>query len=265
VTSESGVPWSIVDAVRHVALGLGFGSLFLLGCPAGDDDSADTDAAGTTETAASSGDDGDDGGPGPSTSPPTTATAGPTTDAMTTGPGDTTSPGDDTTTGDPIVPDECTADEVLLVDLVNEYRADNGLPAIPLSPSLCIVGHTHAEDLQINNPHAPEACNLHSWSDAGTWTPCCYTPDHAQAECMWQKPAELTSYPGVGYENAAGGGFGPIGAAEALELWKGSPGHNAVILNLDSWADHPWGALGAGMYEGYAVLWFGEEADPLAP
>lgn len=48
----------------------------------------------------------------------------------------------------------------------------------------------------------------------------------------------------------------------ALEGWKHSPGHNAVILNQDIWADHPWGAIGADIHAGYAVLWFGEEPDP---
>lgn len=156
---------------------------------------------------------------------------------------------------------ECTAPELELIDLVNAYRADNGLPAIPASPSLCVVGHTHAVDLATNAPHAQPGCNLHSWSDAGAWTPCCYTADHAQAECMWMKPTELTVYPGTGYENAAGGG-GAITPQQALELWQNSAGHNAVILNQGIWADLSWGALGAGIDQGYAVLWFGEEADP---
>ena len=56
-----------------------------------------------------------------------------------------------------------------------------------------------------NKPDAPPECNLHSWSDKGPWSACCYTPDHAQAQCMWDKPSELTNYPGNGYEISAAG------------------------------------------------------------
>lgn len=155
-------------------------------------------------------------------------------------------------------PSGCAASAITLIDLVNAYRAENGLPAIPASSSLCTVAATHTRDLAEHHPDTG-SCNLHSWSDQGSWTPCCYTPDHAQATCMWNKPRELSSYPGNGYENAFAGSDDP---ATALEAWKHSAGHNAVILNQDIWADHPWGALGADIHGGYAVLWFGEEPDP---
>ncbi len=197
-------------------------------------------------------------GPGPTD--PTDPT-GPTTDPTDPTMDPTDSGSSDDSTGGIAPPTECTADEVELIELVNEYRAENGLPAIPASPSMCTVGHLHAEDLANENPHTVGDCNLHSWSDAGAWSACCYTPDHAQAQCMWDKPRELTEYPGNGYENAAGGG-GTLTPQQALDLWKGSPGHNAVILNEGTWANISWGALGAGMHQGYAVLWFGEEPDP---
>jgi uncharacterized protein YkwD len=153
----------------------------------------------------------------------------------------------------------CTADALALIDLVNAYRSDNGLPAIPASSSLCTVASAHVHDLADNMPHVqPGGCNLHSWSEQGAWSPCCYTPDHAQAMCMWVKPSELTSYPGYGYENAAAG----VGSPEqALSLWQSSQGHNEVILNQGIWTDHPWGALGADIHQGFAVLWFGVEPD----
>lgn len=157
----------------------------------------------------------------------------------------------------------CTAEGAEIVALVNAYRQDNGLPAIPLSPSLCTVGQLHVEDLAINAPHQQASCNLHSWSDQGDWSPCCYTSDHAQAECMWAKPGELTVYTGNGYENAYGGG-GVATPSGAVDGWKSSPGHNDVMLNQGIWTGYPWGAVGAGLYQGYAVLWFGVEADPAA-
>jgi uncharacterized protein YkwD len=78
---------------------------------------------------------------------------------------------------------------------------------------------------------------------------------------MWGKPGELTVYPGNGYENAYGGG-GNTTPAAAVDGWKNSPAHNEVMLNNGIWANYPWGAMGAGLYQGYAVVWFGVEPDP---
>ncbi|HEY8429041.1 MAG TPA: CAP domain-containing protein, partial [Sandaracinaceae bacterium] len=156
-------------------------------------------------------------------------------------------------------PAGCTAVGLELIELVNAYRADNGLPAIPASPSLCTVAAAHTRDLAENAPHTEPGCNLHSWSDRGSWTPCCYTPDHAAAQCMWDKPRELTEYPGNGYENAFAGRNDP---QSALMGWQSSPAHDDVILNRGIWADRPWRALGADVHGGFAVLWFGHEDDP---
>ena len=99
-----------------------------------------------------------------------------------------------------------TADQALC-DAINQYRAQNGLGAIPTSVGLGRVARFHVEDLEANQPAA--GCNLHSWSfDDPRWTGCCYTPDHAQAQCMWDKPREISSYSSAGYEISAGGGGG---------------------------------------------------------
>jgi hypothetical protein len=155
----------------------------------------------------------------------------------------------------------CSAKAIALIDLVNDYRDEHGLPAIPASPSLCAVAAAHTKDLVEEAPNATPGCNLHSWSDAGSWTACCYTSDHAEAQCMWDKPRELTAYPGNGYENASAGSDDP---ATALALWQGSPAHDDVILNRDIWEGIAWGAVGADLRDGYAVLWFGQETDPAA-
>lgn len=156
-------------------------------------------------------------------------------------------------------PSGCTEIGLELIELVNAYRMDNGLPAIPASSSLCTVAAAHTRDLAENAPHTEAGCNLHSWSARGDWTPCCYTPDHAAARCMWDKPRELTDYPGNGYENAFAGSSDPH---LALVGWQGSPAHDDVILNRGIWADRPWRALGADVHDGFAVLWFGHEDDP---
>ena len=159
-------------------------------------------------------------------------------------------------------PEGCSEVGLEIIRLVNAYRAENGLPAIAASPSLCTVAAVHTRDLVDNAPHAPSECNLHSWSNAGSWSPCCYTRDHAEARCMWDKPRELTRYPGNGYENAVSGTSDP---ARALSSWQGSSGHNAVILNQGIWEGMTWRALGAAGHDGFAVLWFGSEVDPASP
>jgi uncharacterized protein YkwD len=75
---------------------------------------------------------------------------------------------------------------------------------------------------------------------------------------MWNKPRELTRYPGQGYENSAVGVTSPD---EALQSWRSSPAHNDVILSRDIWTS-PWRAIGADVHEGFAMLWFGKEPDP---
>ena len=157
-----------------------------------------------------------------------------------------------------------SSDEQELFDLVIAYRTEVGLGPIPYAPSLAYVARTHATDLRVNRPHeASEECNLHSWSDAGPWSACCYTDDHAEAECMWDKPAELTSYEEWAMEISYGSG-GTVTPAEALAAWDGSEGHRAVIVNEGVWDEHPWRAMGVGIDGGFANIWFGETADPAA-
>ena len=165
----------------------------------------------------------------------------------------------------PVKADAPTQNEIELYKLIMAYRAEHGLPAIPMSVSLTAVAQTHARDVFMYYFEIPEGCNLHSWSAHGRWQKCDYYPDHRNAAGMWSKPKELTIYPGYGYEisNAftppTSGVCTPEGS---LESWKNSPGHNAVIINQDIWTDYHWNAIGIGMYMGSACVWFGQEVDP---
>lgn len=149
--------------------------------------------------------------------------------------------------------------ELELAKRVNEYRARHGQRSIPWSRSLSHVARAHAKDLETNPPKA--SCMIHSWSDSGDWEPCCYSPDHAQASCMWNKPHEISSYSGVGFEIAY---LHTAGARPelALKAWRESEHHRAVLLNRGKWSDNIWRAMGAGVVGDYAVVWFGEEWDP---
>ena len=102
---------------------------------------------------------------------------------------------------------------------------------------------------------------MHSWSRSTAWSGCCYTEDHAQASCMWQKPREIAAFAGNGYEVATGGG-GTMTPANAVTSWQGSSAHNAVILSQGMWSSKPWRAMGTAIYGGHAVVWFAEESDP---
>lgn len=151
-----------------------------------------------------------------------------------------------------------TNEERRLYNDIMVYRTEHGLTNIRLSASLTFVAQSHVKDLVINKPDLLN-CNAHSWSS------CCYTSDHANAECMWKKPSELTSYTGFGYEIACGSNdccpnF-VMTANYALKSWKDSKLHNAVILNESIWKNSEWKAIGIGIYKGFAVVWFGEDTD----
>lgn len=158
----------------------------------------------------------------------------------------------------PVFSQKLSSDEQELFRLIMEYRASKGLPKVALSQSLTLVAQLHSKDLSENRPDQGE-CNGHSWSNKGEWTACCYTSDHAQASCMWDKPKELTRYKFPGYEISCVGGAS-LSPSIALDTWKKSKHHNAVIVNRDIW-EAPWKAIGIGMYKGYATVWFGHEPD----
>jgi hypothetical protein len=173
-----------------------------------------------------------------------------------------------------------SAEEKLLYDLIMDYRKGKKLKQIPFSAKLSKVARAHVRDLEDNfefeldennkiariNPKNPKTfevtgdCNLHSWSDKGSWTSCCYTADHSKAACMWSKPKEISGYDGEGFEIAYIQS-GAASAKEAIEGWKKSAGHNPLLINSGTWSKLEWKAIGVGIYGKYGVVWFGEKED----
>ncbi|CAN5301469.1 hypothetical protein BH23BAC1_BH23BAC1_22370 [soil metagenome] len=152
-------------------------------------------------------------------------------------------------------------EEKFLYEAINNYRKQKRLPAIPISASLSKVSQLHAKDLMENfDMEQIKKCNPHSWSDQGAWTACCYTDDHQNPKCMWEKPKEISGYESPGYEIVYWNSGTP-NASKALEGWKKSPGHNQVMINSDMWKKVTWNAVGVGIYGNYAVAWFGEKED----
>lgn len=158
--------------------------------------------------------------------------------------------------------DDLTDRERELAKRVNDYRESKGLTRLPISKSLTKVARSHVWDQ--NNNYRPRtdsrgiSGNFHGWSDNGPWKGVIYTGDHHYAELMWSKPSELSEYTGYGYEISAGGGF--IRPKEALELWKHSSGHNAVIVGEGAWAGLT--TMGVGIDGEYSNIWFGKDTDP---
>ena len=154
--------------------------------------------------------------------------------------------------------------EAKLYYIINAYRESQGLQKLSFSKSLTIVARTHVSD---SNTYMPEnqrdsrgmQGNLHSWSNHGSWTPVVYTSDHEYAANMWSKPRELTSYTGNGYEISSWYS-GSITPEDALELWKNSSGHNAVMTTQGNWSDLK--TMGVAIDGKYAHVWFGSAADP---
>lgn len=154
--------------------------------------------------------------------------------------------------------------EAKLYYIINAYRESQGLQKLSFSKSLTIVARTHVSD---SNTYTPEnqrdsrgmQGNLHSWSNHGSWTPVVYTSDHEYAANMWSKPRELTSYTGNGYEISSWYS-GRITPEDALDLWKNSSGHNAVMTTQGNWSDLK--TMGVAIDGKYAHVWFGSAADP---
>jgi uncharacterized protein YkwD len=163
---------------------------------------------------------------------------------------------------DPLAEEVClSAEEKKLYDQIMAYRKSKKLPPIPFSAKLSKVAQAHVRDLEENYEFDSESeCNPHSWSDKGAWTSCCYTADHKQKECMWNKPKEIAGYTGNGYEIAYFSSAG-ANATEGLDGWKKSQGHNPLLINSGIWSKVKWQAVGIGIYGKYGVVWFGEEAD----
>ena len=155
-------------------------------------------------------------------------------------------------------------EEKKLYSLIMEYRASIGLSKIPLSKSLTTVAQAHCYDLVTNKPDLGN-CNPHSWSANGKWSSCCYTPDHKQSNCMWNKPKELTNYSDIGFEIACGSNVCcsdyVMTADYAFKSWLKSSGHHDVLANKNSWSSYDWKAIGIGIEGGFATVWFGAAED----
>jgi len=144
-----------------------------------------------------------------------------------------------------------TDEEMALYNMINEYRKEKKLEPISLSKSLSFVAREHAIDLDKKVKKL-----THGWST------CKYASENSKTyPCMWLKPSELTSYTAYGYECLYNISSGGAKAKDALDTWKRSSPHNNVIVNKGIWQKYEWKAIGVGIYNNYAAIWFGDEVD----
>jgi len=150
--------------------------------------------------------------------------------------------------------------EMKLHKMINDYRKRYDIPPVPLSKSLCYVAATHLKDLFFHHPDQ-EPCNSHSWSDKGFWKPFCYPGDENKKNSVWDKPREMTKYPGKGYEIIYWENTQVL-MDSVLVLWKSVDYFKSFLLNTGKWQGRKWNAIGIAIFENYACAWFGEVADP---
>lgn len=151
--------------------------------------------------------------------------------------------------------DATSADEEALLQIVNKYRAETGLPAVKLSSSLSMVGNRHLIDLIQNVKFF-----THGWSN------CPYDFNVEKTwPCVGDAPVRLNSgYKGEGFETLYKTAKGNATPDAALAAWKKSTLHNSIILNLDMFKDRTWDEVGVAISGPYAALWFGAPVSKIA-
>jgi Ca2+-binding RTX toxin-like protein len=166
--------------------------------------------------------------------------------------------------------DSLSLQELRLYHEIMAYRTEKGLGAIPLSKGLTTTAGRHVvdtyENFWVENRAYEPGANLHSWSDRP------YYSNHSDAAGMWTAPERLgTGFLGNGYEIS---GAGYVDVTAALNGWKGSSGHNNVIINGPGWSGMNWQSIGIGVlhgnpqedYQGKVYhVWFSDTADPSVP
>lgn len=146
------------------------------------------------------------------------------------------------------VGDTLTPDEQSLFDKVNQYRNENGRPALKFSASLSMVANRRVLDLNQNM-----RAITHSWSN------CPYDiNDQKTWPCQTASPRRLNSgYAGDGYETVYGTTNPRVDINAALAAWKKSELHSSIILNKGMFESMPWEEMGVAISGIYASLWFG--------
>jgi len=145
-----------------------------------------------------------------------------------------------------------------LENLVNKERRKNGLRALHCDPNMRWVARKHIVDQEQGAPKnwwpTVSECSLHSWF---VKNPCCYKRDHSNMQCMHNKPLELSGWDNrLGFEISAWSSR-DMTAIKAINQWRGSSGHYAVIVSKGFWSGLR--TVGCSLNKNYAHCWFSKK------
>ena len=135
--------------------------------------------------------------------------------------------------------DSINAEEQRLIQLINQYRRNQGLGNITISDELSKVANRHLLDL---------SNNLENYDRDGKdwrfgWSNCPYDGNNPNTfTCLWDAPSRFNvNNAGKGVEIICGG-HNTISAEEAWQCWQQNPALKAIILNQGQWNNHQWQA-----------------------
>jgi hypothetical protein len=162
---------------------------------------------------------------------------------------------------DPCPCEDATADmsteEALFIDLLNEYRAGEGLGELLPSRALFEAEHRQALDMCVNDMPAG-----HIGSDDSTMYGRSADAGYDCGDCFDGTCA---------YENAGCSGGTCVTAQAALDAWKASVCHDAVMANRDAsahdecnnvdWTGFEWAVVGVAFSGCKATMAVGECPD----
>ena len=130
------------------------------------------------------------------------------------------------------------AEELLMLRLINDYRASNGVAAVTMSPTLTSAAEFHSRDMVARNYFSHDLPGIGTWSDN--------ISSHGYAF-------------GTRAENIAAG---YSDAASTFDQWVNSTPHRANMLNPDLHAIGIGAAYGGGsQYGTYWTTTFGGSVD----
>ncbi len=140
---------------------------------------------------------------------------------------------------------------------MNMYRLAHGKHWVKLNDKLNTVAKLHLENLKDSLPANRKAVP-HSWfaDPKKRWEPFVYYKIKDGAPAIY-KAKEITNYNGIAAEVWAGtGDYKPM---VWLKAWSTSTGHKNTILQKGNWDDSNWTGVGVSIYNGMAVMEFGNE------
>lgn len=162
--------------------------------------------------------------------------------------------------------DSVNREEYVSITLINAYRRDHGLPELQVSKTLSLVAGRKAldrfENVTTYSPGGPGENAPHGWSDQ---------PYNGNVPGSFGAIFDSARKFGIDFDIA-----GEVTTANltnmvdfkisnviqgdvAVDRWKGSPSHDALLLNPD------FAQVGVGIHGGVAYAVFSYWSDPLGP